>query len=59
MTGNVCAVEVSRQLLSHRHHCFKSGNIPKTEGDQIHLNFVTVYDPNEIQLTQKGGYVVV
>ena len=25
-----------------RHHCFKSGNIPKTEGGLIHLNFMTV-----------------
>ena len=23
-------------------HCIKSGNIPKTEDDQIHLNFMTV-----------------
>ena len=25
-----------------RHHCIKSGNIQKTEGDQIHLYFMTV-----------------
>ena len=23
------------------HHCFKSGNIPKTEGGHIHLNSMT------------------
>ena len=26
---------------SDRHHCFKSGDIPKTEGGQINLNVVT------------------
>ena len=50
---SVCAIptDISPHLLSvdhkaatkiDRHHCFKSGNIPKTEGGQIHLIFVTV-----------------
>ena len=26
----------------HTHHCLNSGNIPQTEGGQIHLKFVTV-----------------
>ena len=34
----LCAID--RQKDSH--HCLKSGNIPKTEGGQIHLYFMTV-----------------
>ena len=30
------------QQETDRHHYFKSGNIPKTEGGQIHLTLVTV-----------------
>ena len=29
-------------INSDRHHCFNSGNIKKTEGGQIHLNFMTI-----------------
>ena len=29
-------------METDRHHYFKSGNIPKTDGGQIHLSFVTV-----------------
>ena len=31
-----------------RHHCFKSGHIPKTEGGQTYLILVTACDLNEI-----------
>ena len=37
------------ELNRDRHHCFKSSNIAKTDGGQIHPN----YDLHEIQLTQK------
>ena len=30
------------QLVTDRHHYLKSGNIPKAERCQIHLNFMTV-----------------
>ena len=33
---------IDTHITWHRHHCFKSGNIPKTKGGQIYLNFVTV-----------------
>ena len=32
---------VTRGMKTDRHQCFKSGNIPKTEGGQIYLSFVT------------------
>ena len=40
-------LEVEDQRKKHRpkidrHHSLKSDNIPKTEGGQIHLNFMTV-----------------
>ena len=29
-------------FMTDGHHCFMSGNIAKTEGGQIHLNFIMV-----------------
>ena len=29
-------------ILTNRLHCFKSGDIPKTEGGQTNLRFMTV-----------------
>ena len=40
---------------SGRHQRFEFNNIPKTEGGQIHLNFVTVFWSRWNQLTQKGA----
>ena len=40
----VTAIQKQRgsENMADRHHCFKSGNIPKTEGGQTHLNLETV-----------------
>ena len=35
-------MEYKDYMQTDRHQCFKSGNIPKTGGGQINLNFVTV-----------------
>ena len=40
----LCYIKVSQEhslLYTDRHHSLTSGNIPKTEGSQIHLIFVT------------------
>ena len=31
-----------RCVVSDTHHCIKSGNIPRTKGGQIHLNFMSL-----------------
>ena len=36
------SVDVLSHTCTDRHHCFESGDIHKTDGGQIHLNFLTV-----------------
>ena len=41
---SITFVQMSRpwkKFVTDRHHCFKSGIIPKTEGGLIHISFVT------------------
>ena len=47
------ALDADWMVTDREHHCFTSGNIPKVEGGQIHLIFVTTYDLHENKLTQK------
>ena len=38
----MCCSITPNRVQTDRHHCFKPGKIPKTEGIQIHVCFVTV-----------------
>ena len=44
-------------VTDSRHHCFKSGNIPKSGGGEVHLNFLTVLGSPINPTNIKRGFV--